>query len=74
MNEGVYTRDTSKAKREIVLDKAPKKKTHAGKLKNEASRAEYARKKLRVGKADITMTKEEKEELKRLMREGDSNE
>lgn len=70
MNEGVYTRDTSKAKREIKPDQTPKKKTHAGKLKNEASRAEYARKKLRVGKADITMTKEEKEELKRLRKQG----
>ncbi|MBE5834415.1 MAG: CHAP domain-containing protein [Butyrivibrio sp.] len=70
MNEGVYTRDTSKAKRRIEPNQTPKKKTHAGKLKNEASRAEYARKKLRVGKTDITMTKEEKEELKRLQRQG----
>ena len=70
MNEGVYTRDTGKANKRIEPEQTLKKKTHAGKLKNEASRAEYARKKLRVGKADITMTKEEKEELKRLRKQG----
>ena len=70
MNEGVYTRDTGKANKRIEPEQTPKKKTHAGKLKNEASRAEYARQKLRVGKADITMTKEEKEELKRLRKQG----
>lgn len=69
MNEEIYTRDTRRSGKKTDSEKNTKK-AHAGKLKNEASRAEYARKKLRVGKADITMTKEEKEELKRLRRQG----
>jgi cell wall-associated NlpC family hydrolase len=69
MNEGIYTRDTGRSKKKIDPEKTTKK-THAGKLKNEASRAEYARRKLRIGKADITMTKEEKEELRRLRKQG----
>ena len=69
MNEGIYTRDTGRSKKNIDPEKTTKK-THAGKLKNEASRAEYARRKLRIGKADITMTKEEKEELRRLRKQG----
>ena len=69
MNEGIYTRDTRRPGKKTDSENTTKK-AHAGKLKNEASRAEYARRKLRVGKADITMTKEEKEELKRLRRQG----
>ena len=69
MNEGIYTRDTRRPGKKTDSENTTKK-AHAGKLKNEASRAEYARRKLRVGKADITMTKEEKEELRRLRRQG----
>ena len=69
MNEGIYTRDTRRPGKKTDSENTTKK-AHAGKLKNEASRAEYARRKLRVGKADITMTKEEKKELKRLRRQG----
>ena len=69
MNEGIYTRDTGRSRKNIDPGKTTKK-AHAGKLKNEASRAEYARGKLRIGKADISMTKEEKEELRRLRKQG----
>ncbi len=70
MNEGVYTRDTSKAKKRIEPEQVPKKKSHAGKLMNEASRAKYVRGKLRTGKADNSLSKEELKKQKKLQRQG----
>ena len=56
MNEGIYTRDTGRSRKRVEPENTTKKKTHAGKLKNETSRAEAMRKKLRVGKADTAET------------------
>ena len=56
MNEGIYTRDKS-ARRRVEPENQTKNRSHAGKLKNETSRAEAMRKKLRTGKADTSETK-----------------
>ena len=56
MNEEIYTRDKS-AKRRVEPENQTQSRSHAGKLKNETSRAEAMRKKLRTGKADTAETK-----------------
>ena len=56
MNEETYTRDKS-AKRRVEPENRTQSRAHAGKLKNETSRAEAMRKKLRTGKADTSETK-----------------
>ena len=56
MNEGIYTRDKS-PKLRVEPENQTQNRSHAGKLKNETSRAEAMRKKLRTGKADTSETK-----------------
>ena len=61
MNEETYTRDKG-AQRRVEPENQTKNRSHAGKLKNETSRAAAMRKKLRTGKAD---TAESKLEIKK---------
>ena len=70
MNEGIYTRDTGRSRKRVEPENTTKKKTHAGKLKNETSRAEAMRKKLRVGKADTAETAEEIKKSAKLKTQG----
>lgn len=69
MNEGIYTRDKS-AKRRIEPENQTQSRAHAGKLKNETSRAEAMRKKLRTGKADTAETKLEIEKTAKIHKQG----
>ena len=70
MNDGIYTRDTGRSRKRVEPENTTKKKTHAGKLKNETSRAEAMRKKLRVGKADTAETAEEIKKSMKLKTQG----
>ena len=70
MNEGIYTRDKGRSKAKKETDNTAKKRTHARKLKNEASQAEAMRKKLRTGKADISESAEAIKKRKKLQRQG----
>lgn len=70
MNEGIYTRDKGRSKAKKEPDYTAKKKSHAGKLKNETSQAEAMRKKLRTGKADISESAEAIKKRKKLQRQG----
>ena len=69
MNEGIYTRDKS-AKRRIEPENQTQNRAHAGKLKNETSRAEAMRKKLRTGKADTAETKLEIKKTAKIHKQG----
>ena len=69
MNEGIYTRDNG-SKRRVELEAQTKKMTHAGKLKNETSRAAAMRKKLRTGKADTSETKMELKKTAQIHKQG----
>ena len=70
MNEGIYTRDKGRSKAKKETDNTTKKRTHARKLKNEASQAEAMRKKLRTGKADISESAEAIKKRKKLQKQG----
>ena len=70
MNEGIYTRDTGGSRKRIEPESTVKKKSHAGKLKNETSRAEAMRKKLRTGKADTAETKLEIKKTAKIHKQG----
>lgn len=70
MNDGIYTRDTGRSRKRVEPENTTKKKTHAGKLKNETSRAEAMRKKLRIGKADTAETAEEIKKSMKLKTQG----
>lgn len=69
MNEGIYTRDKG-SKRRVEPEAQTKKMTHAGKLKNETSRAAAMRKKLRTGKADTSETKMEIKKTAQIHKQG----
>ena len=69
MNEGIYTRDKS-PKRRVEPENQTQNRSHAGKLKNETSRAEAMRKKLRTGKADTSETKLEIKKTAQLHKQG----
>ena len=69
MNEETYTRDKS-AKRRVEPENRTQNRTHAGKLKNETSRAEAMRKKLRTGKADTAETKLEIKKTAKIHKQG----
>lgn len=69
MNEGIYTRDKS-AKRRVEPENQTQNRSHAGKLKNETSRAEAMRKKLRTGKADNSETKLEIRKTAKIHKQG----
>ena len=69
MNEGICTRDKS-AKRRIEPENQTQSRAHAGKLKNETSRAEAMRKKLRTGKADTAETKLEIKKTAKIHKQG----
>lgn len=69
MNEETYTRDKS-AKRRVEPENRTQSRSHAGKLKNETSRAEAMRKKLRTGKADTAETKLEIKKTAKIHKQG----
>ena len=73
MNEEKYTREkvekSAKTKRVEPENKTTQKK-HADKLKNETSAGESYRKKLRYGKKDNSLTKEEEKKLRRVKKQG----
>lgn len=69
MNEGIYTRDKG-AKRRVEPENQTQSRAHAGKLKNETSRAEAMRKKLRTGKADTAETKLEIKKTAKIHKQG----
>lgn len=69
MNEETYTRDKS-AKRRVEPENQTQSRAHAGKLKNETSRAEAMRKKLRTGKADTAETKLEIKKTAKIHKHG----
>lgn len=69
MNEETYTRDES-AKRRVEPENRTQNRAHAGKLKNETSRAEAMRKKLRTGKADTAETKLEIKKTAKIHKQG----
>ena len=69
MNEETYTRDKS-PKLRVEPEKQTQKRSHAGKLKNETSRAEAMRKKLRTGKADTAETKLEIKKTAKIHKQG----
>lgn len=75
MNEEYYTREapkrsTERATRNQDKEKQPKQKAHSDKLKNETSAADSFRKKLRHGKKDNTITREETKKSVELKRQG----
>lgn len=60
MNEELYTRDApKKSSRRVEPENQTKTRTHSDKLKSETSAGESYRKKLRHGKKDNSITKEE---------------
>ena len=69
MNEETYTRDKG-AKRRVEPENRTQTRAHAGKLKNETSRAEAMRKKLRTGKADTAETKLEIKKTAKIHKQG----
>ena len=69
MNEEIYTRDKG-AKRRVEPENQAQNRSHAGKLKNETSRAEAMRKKLRTGKADTAETKLEIKKTAKIHKQG----
>ncbi|GAA4653710.1 CHAP domain-containing protein [Anaerocolumna aminovalerica] len=69
MNEGIYTRDKG-AKRRVEPENQTKNRSHAGKLKNETSRAAAMRKRLRTGKADTAETKLEIKKTAKIHKQG----
>ena len=69
MNEGIYTRDKG-AKRRVEPENQTKNRSHAGKLKNETSRAAAMRKKLRTGKADTAESKLEIKKTAKIHKQG----
>ena len=69
MNEEIYTRDKG-AKRRVEPENQTQSRAHAGKLKNETSRAEAMRKKLRTGKADTAETKLEIKKTAKIHKQG----
>lgn len=57
-----FTREKKSSRRRVEPEAQTKKKTYGSKLKNNLSRNEAMRKKLRTGKADFTETLQEKKE------------
>ncbi len=71
MNEEMYTRDApKKSTKRVDPENQTKTKTHSEKLKNETSAADSYRKKLRHGKKDNSITKEEAAKKSKLQKQG----
>lgn len=73
MNEEKYTREKvekSTGKKRVEPENRTTAKKHADKLKNETSAGESYRKKLRYGKKDNSLTKEEEKKLHRVKKQG----
>jgi len=72
MDEELYTRESPKksSQRRVEPDNTTKTKNHSDKLKNETSAGESYRKKLRHGKKDNALTKEERKKRAQLKKQG----
>lgn len=72
MDEALYTRDAPKkpAQKKAEQERRKKQRTMGDKLKNETTAADNYRKKLRHGKADNRLIKEEVKKAKRLKKQG----
>ncbi len=70
MNEEKFTRETKSTRRRVEPEAQTKKKTYASKLKNDTSRGEAMRKKLRTGKADNSESLVEKKKKAKLRKQG----
>lgn len=71
MDEELYTREApKKSSRRVEPENETKQKSHSDKLKNETSAADSYRKKLRHGKKDISITKEEAKKNAKLHKQG----
>lgn len=70
MNEEIYTRDApKKSSRRMEPENETKQKSHSDKLKNETSAADSYRKKLRYGKKDNSLNKEEAKKNAKLIKQ-----
>ncbi len=67
-----FTREKKSSRRRVEPEAQTKKKTYGSKLKNDLSRNEAMRKKLRTGKADFTETLQEKKKKAQLRKQGQS--
>lgn len=71
MDEELYTREApKKSSRRVEPENETKQKSHSDKLKNETSAADSYRKKLRHGKKDNSITKEEAKKNAKLHKQG----
>lgn len=70
MDEEKFTRETKSTRRRVEPEAQTKKKTYASKLKNDTSRGEAMRKKLRTGKADNSESLVEKKKKAKLRKQG----
>lgn len=67
-----FTREKKSSRRRVEPEAQTKEKTYGSKLKNDLSRNEAMRKKLRTGKADFTETLQEKKKKAQLRKQGRS--
>ena len=67
-----FTREKKSSRRRVEPEAQTKEKTYGSKLKNDLSRKEAMRKKLRTGKADFTETLQEKKKKAQLRKQGRS--
>ena len=67
-----FTREKKSSRRRVEPEAQTKKKTYGSKLKNDLSRNEAMRKKLRTGKVDFTETLQEKKKKAQLRKQGRS--
>lgn len=65
-----FTREKKSSRRRVEPQKQTKEKTYGSKLKNDLSRNEAMRKKLRTGKAECSETLQEKKKRDKLRKQG----
>ena len=65
-----FTREKKSSRRRVEPQKQTKAKTYGSKLKNDLSRNEAMRKKLRTGKAECSETLQEKKKIDKLRKQG----
>ena len=65
-----FTRESKSSKRRVEPDVETKQKTYGSKLKNDMSRSEAMRKKIRTGKADNRESLQEKKKKAKLRKQG----
>ena len=65
-----FTRESKSSKRRVEPDAETQEKTYGSKLKNDMSRSEAMRKKIRTGKADNRESLQEKKKKAKLRKQG----